>query len=231
MKKVVFFDLNKTLIDNNPSREEMEYNILNKEKGYQISMDTINKAYAVADEYFYNECARLPLIERSPQEKLAVYYMHQVKVLEYCGVVADDTLVKYIMKRYSIDCKTMKVFDDAMETLNILHQKGLKTGLISNSDSDISCLLDELGLSQKLDYVITSAECGATKPKAAIFNIALQKASITAAEALYIGDQVDIDVAGAQNAGIDYLLIDRLDHHHHIKERRIQDMRQVWQYI
>jgi len=231
MKKVVFFDLNKTLIDNDPTREELEYNILNKEKGYKIPMDTVNKAYMVADEYFYNECARLPLVERSPQEKFTVYYMHQIKVLEYCGVQADDVLVKYVMQRYIEDCKNMKVFDDAIDTLNVLRQKGIKTGLLSNSDSDITPLLNELDLSQKLDYVITSAECGATKPSAAIFNIALQKASVKAAEALYIGDQIDIDVAGAQNAGVDYLLIDRPDHHKHIKERRIQDMRQVLQYI
>ena len=230
MKKAVFFDLNKTLIDYYPSREQMEQKELTK-MGHQLSIDAINQAFIKADEYFYNECARKPLIERTKEEKNEVYYTHQHLVQQHCGLTPTRQSVMRIIMCYQEQCTSQKVFDDAKETLQILRQKGLTTGLLSNSDDDISPLLQETGLDELLDIVITSAKYGVTKPDAAIFTMALREANLKPEEMLYIGDQIEIDMAGAQKAGVDALLIDRLDFYKETPYHRINDMRQVLDYL
>ena len=51
--------------------------------------------------------------------------------------------------------------------------------------------------------VTTSEEAGIKKPEAGIFHFALNKAGCTAEESIYIGDDAEIDIVGAQNVGMD----------------------------
>jgi len=202
-----------------------------KKMGHDLPMEVINQAFLQADEYFYNECARLPLIERSKEEKSQVFYTHQHLVQKYCGLKPTRESVLHIIGCYQEQCTTQVIFEDAAETLRILREKSLKIGLISNSDGDISPLLTQTGLDQLLDVVITSAQFNVTKPNAGIFQIALNKLGISKDQALYVGDQIEIDMAGAENAGIDALLIDRQDYYKNTPYSRINDMRQVLDYI
>jgi HAD superfamily hydrolase (TIGR01549 family) len=230
MKKAVFFDLNRTLIDYLPSREDMEQKELAK-MGHHLPMDIVNKSFLKADEYFYGECAQKPLIERTREEKNQIFYNHQHLVQKYCGLTPTKQSVMHIMICHQEQCTTQGIFEDAKETLLTLRQRGIKTGLLSNSDGDISPVLKETGLDTLLDIIITSAKYGVTKPSAAIFEIALREADIDREEMLYIGDQIEIDMTGAQNAGIDFLLIYRHNFYEEAPCQRIRDMRQVFDYL
>jgi putative hydrolase of the HAD superfamily len=70
-------------------------------------------------------------------------------------------------------------------------------------------VLERIGLAPYLDGVVTSAEVGARKPDPAIFERALGLAGVPASVALHVGDTLVEDVAGAQNAGIEPVLIVR----------------------
>jgi putative hydrolase of the HAD superfamily len=57
--------------------------------------------------------------------------------------------------------------------------------------------------------VVTSKEVGSNKPEPPIFLAALDRAGVSASEAVYVGDQYDTDVVGARGVGIKPILIDR----------------------
>ena len=73
---------------------------------------------------------------------------------------------------------------------------------IHSSHTDIERLLTELGLLQHVRKVITSLDFGVPKPDPRIFQAALDVVKVKAAEAIMIGDRVDMDILGADRAGI-----------------------------
>ncbi len=90
----------------------------------------------------------------------------------------------------------------AREALAELRAGGLATGVVSNFDSRLERLLIGLELRELLEVVISSASAAARKPDRAIFDAALAKLGIPAAAAVYVGDDLENDVAGACAAGL-----------------------------
>ncbi len=98
---------------------------------------------------------------------------------------------------------------DAADTLAGLRTRGCRLLAVSNWDVSLTAVLGELGLSELLDGVVTSAEVGEPKPGRAIFEAALARAGVRPAEALHVGDSFALDVRGARAAGVAAVLIDR----------------------
>jgi putative hydrolase of the HAD superfamily len=96
------------------------------------------------------------------------------------------------------------------ETLDALQTAGYVLGLISNSfwaaDVHDGHLADE-GLLDSLPVRIYSCEFGRSKPDPSIFQAALERLAVPAAESVYVGDRPDADVGGAQAAGLRGILI------------------------
>ena len=80
-----------------------------------------------------------------------------------------------------------------------------KLGLITNGDTDAQRgRLQATGLAPFFDAVLISDEAGCAKPDPRIFAIALDALGVSAPEALFVGDSIEHDYEGAQNAGIDF---------------------------
>lgn len=92
--------------------------------------------------------------------------------------------------------------DGARALLASLRAEGRATGVVSNFDHRLEGLLSGLGLDAELDLVLRPADAGAAKPDPRIFALALERLGVTAAEALYVGDDAEADVAGARKAGL-----------------------------
>jgi putative hydrolase of the HAD superfamily len=100
-------------------------------------------------------------------------------------------------------------FDDAAPALGALRVAGARLVVASNWDCSLHDVLERLELTPLLDGVVTSAEVGARKPAAAIFERALAVAGAAPAAAIHVGDSLEADVAGARAAGIEPVLIRR----------------------
>ena len=96
---------------------------------------------------------------------------------------------------------------DTHETLALLRGAGLKLGVVSNSDGRVVEALEAAGLRGYFDVVVDSALVGVEKPDPAIFRTALDVLEVSPAEALYLGDLYDVDVLGANAAGIPAVLL------------------------
>ena len=91
-----------------------------------------------------------------------------------------------------------------------LRGQGLVLGCISNSNGSVAQGLEQAGLASSLDFILDSAIVGIEKPDPRIFQLALEKAGVRPAEAIYIGDLYSVDVLGARQAGLAAILLDPL---------------------
>jgi putative hydrolase of the HAD superfamily len=96
----------------------------------------------------------------------------------------------------------------AEPALRLLRGAGVTAAVISNSDGSVRAILDHLRLTRYLDFVLDSSEVGVEKPSTRIFELALERAGLTAAEAAYVGDLYSVDVVGARAAGLRAVLLD-----------------------
>jgi len=93
------------------------------------------------------------------------------------------------------------------ESLGRLRDAGLRLGIVSNSDGRVEQALAEAGLREYFDVVIDSSLAGIEKPDPAIFLAALDALGVRPEDALYVGDLYEVDVVGAQAAGIEAVLL------------------------
>ena len=95
------------------------------------------------------------------------------------------------------------LFPDAMQTLHALRAAGFKLGLITNGSVRMqSRKLECLALLPMFDAVLISDAEGVHKPDPEIFRRALERLGVEAAQACYVGNHPDVDVAGAKAAGL-----------------------------
>jgi HAD superfamily hydrolase (TIGR01509 family) len=97
---------------------------------------------------------------------------------------------------------------DAAAALSLVRGAGLGAAVISNSNGSIHSILERLGLAGHLDFVLDSSVVGVEKPDPRIFRMALERAGLQAAQAVYVGDLYSVDVLGARAVGMDAVLLD-----------------------
>ena len=88
-----------------------------------------------------------------------------------------------------------------------LKAAGLLLGIVSNSEGRVEEALEAAGLRDYFDVVVDSGILGIEKPDPRIFQAALQALRVAPEEALYVGDLYEVDVLGAQAAGIEAVLV------------------------
>ena len=102
------------------------------------------------------------------------------------------------------------VVDGAHELMDYLKTKGYRMHMASNGFHEVQYKkLAACGLRDYFDTVILSEEAGANKPSKAFFAYALQRSQALPAATLMIGDNLQTDMLGALNAGIDAMLFNR----------------------
>jgi FMN phosphatase YigB (HAD superfamily) len=83
-----------------------------------------------------------------------------------------------------------------------------------------------------LGVVVTSQEVGFNKPQPEIFLAALKQAGVKPPEAVYVGDQHQIDVVGARGAGMLGILLDRYGYFEEITDcPRIRRLTEVAEHL
>jgi HAD superfamily hydrolase (TIGR01509 family) len=108
-----------------------------------------------------------------------------------------------------IDTSSWTPYPDTAEVLEGLHQKGIKTAVVSNIAFDVRPAFLALGVADYVDEFVLSFEVGAVKPDAAIFETALARLRIEAKNAVMVGDSDEAD-GGARAIGCGFVLVDPL---------------------
>jgi HAD superfamily hydrolase (TIGR01549 family) len=83
-------------------------------------------------------------------------------------------------------------------------------GIVTNGPTEVQhAQLELLGIDHLVDFVLVSEEIGVAKPDPEIFREALRLAGVRPEEAIFVGDSVEFDMAGAQAAGIPAVWVNR----------------------
>ncbi len=90
-----------------------------------------------------------------------------------------------------------------LDAISLLRSKGYKLGVISNGRSPFQeNNLAALNATELFDTVLVSEAVGVRKPDPAIFHLACTKLDVTADQCVFVGDNPEADIAGANNAGM-----------------------------
>jgi putative hydrolase of the HAD superfamily len=125
-----------------------------------------------------------------------------VDVLAEYGL-ADPWRVERAVQAYVSDrFIDLSLFEEAVRVVTAVQQHAL-TGLVTNGPSQIQReKLRHLGITDLFPVVVVSEEVGVAKPDPRIFHLALDQVGLPASEAVFVGDNPEVDVRGAQAAGL-----------------------------
>ena len=200
--KAVLFDLGNTLVYQNPHKTFQK--ILGKH-GIIRTIKEIREAFAKAGEEFDIERYRkLPAHE--------FYTQLNMHILKHLGIT-DFNSLRALAE--DIDIQWFKVskvyvYRDVKPALAKLKRMGLKLGLITDGyQNDLEKILPKTGLQKFFDVCVCGDTIGKRKPNPQVFKYALNQLSIRPSEAIFVGDRVEIDYAGAKKAGMTPVLIRR----------------------
>jgi putative hydrolase of the HAD superfamily len=231
MIKAVFFDLYQTLVHYEPSQEELEARALEK-LGFQTTAQALNRPILTANEWIYQQIAKRPLSQRSREEIAALYTEYQRIVIKEAGIQAEEKVVMTLLGMMQQAKMDIVLYEDTLPALIDLKKRGLVTGLISNIEKNMTETIQKLGISNQLDIVVTSQDAGAAKPQPEIFRYAMQQVKMQPAESLYIGDQYQVDVLGANATGMKGILLDRVGYYREKLDcPKIKSLKEVIDYV
>ncbi|MFJ9682951.1 HAD family hydrolase [Streptomyces sp. NPDC101194] len=101
------------------------------------------------------------------------------------------------------------LFPDALPALDVL-ASGFRHGVLSNSSiHNQDRKLRTLGVRDRFEAVVCAVELGVSKPEAGAFHAACEALALEPGEVAYVGDEPDIDAAGAVAAGLTGIWLDR----------------------
>ena len=140
--------------------------------------------------------------------------------LTFWDMGLDAELVPKQMPEYYLSVLASKhyLYPHAIEVLEYLKEK-YSLHIITNGFSEVQHIkLNSSKIDRFFNQLIISDEIGVKKPDIKIFQHALEKAGAVAEESIMIGDGLDVDIAGARNAGMDqvYFNPDNLEHNHEV---------------
>ncbi|MEP7237831.1 MAG: YjjG family noncanonical pyrimidine nucleotidase [Ferruginibacter sp.] len=127
--------------------------------------------------------------------------------------IADEPLAKEMSGKFLEILPTKKIlFPYTFEILNYLKAKDYGLHLITNGFEKTQwSKLNNSGLSGYFTHVITSEGSNSLKPKKEIFDFAMYKAKSSLPESIMIGDNLDADIQGAMNAGMDTIFVNHIN--------------------
>jgi len=201
--RAVFFDAGNTLFTERLPRGSVYARAARKFGGSATEEETLESIARVHDEFPSS-------VEGNYRYSLGWFEAFNRDIFERLGVSQNrrDKAHDQILKHFR-NARNYRVFPEVPKVLQELAGRGLVLGVISNWSELLPELCKELGLADRVDFIVTSAELRAEKPDRAIFDRALFRAGVPAEQALHVGDHLDHDVRGALGAGMRAALLDR----------------------
>jgi putative hydrolase of the HAD superfamily len=161
--------------------------------------------------------ARTALAERVLQGATGtepeLWHRYFVDLFRGCGVPENrlDRLGKVIRDVHRERHLWTHIDPRTRPALRRLRNAGYRLAVISNADGRIRQVMEEVGLTEFLEFVIDSEEEGVEKPHPRIFHLACDRLEVEPQACLYVGDLYPVDVLGARAAGLEAVLLDPLD--------------------
>jgi putative hydrolase of the HAD superfamily len=163
------------------------------EAGVERPRDVVRAAFETEARYY-----RPRSLRGRDGASLAALRLECVRVfLEAAGADVDPAA---FVPRFMASI-VFRLADGAEMALDALRGAGLALACVANWDAGLIEHLKRVGVDDRFDVVLSSAEAGAEKPDRRIFDTALARLGISADRALHIGDEA-ADRDGAAAGGL-----------------------------
>jgi putative hydrolase of the HAD superfamily len=208
--RAVLFDVDFTLCRPGPELSAVSYARIAERHGVRLDVNRYEDA---------REAAALNL-KRHPELLHDETIWHRFTEEIFLGMggpeeIASDCATE-IEQGWEVS-ENFELFEDALPVLDELRAAQLRIGLVSNGIRDLSEFVAHHRLD--VDAVVDSRTHGRVKPHPTIFQAALDRLGIGAADAVMVGDSLEEDVEGARALGMRAILIDREERHPDVLER------------
>jgi putative hydrolase of the HAD superfamily len=200
--RAVFFDVDFTLIFPGPTFQAEGYRRACAERDIVVDPSRFDAATA-ASSFILDDVE-----EQIYNHELFIHYT--ASIIEHMGGRGPNVIdvAKAIYDQWSVN-HHFEMYDDVAPVMDELQQRGFIVGAISNSHRSLDAFREHFSLDNIISVSVSGAEHGYMKPHRSIFDTALERAKVTAAEAMMVGDSIKHDVEGALNAGWRAVLLRR----------------------
>ena len=194
MDKVIFFDIDGTLLDTSSFAELARRAAIKAmiEKGLP---STQNEAYSSLKDII--------------DKKGSNYNKHfNILTKKLCGEENPLLISLGAVTYQNVKFTLLRPFPKTIEMLIYLKNKGFKLGIITNGLTIKQWeKLIRLDIHDFFDEVITSEEVGFEKPEKKIFEEAMNRMNCSPENSVMIGNKFEVDILGAVNAGMSGILV------------------------
>jgi putative hydrolase of the HAD superfamily len=163
--------------------------------------------------------ARLALLEQQPAFHLDLGALRRAGLLAAFEQAGEDAAkVELAMTEFFAARNAVVPYDDVLPGLLRLKDRAL-LGSVTNGNAD----LHAIGLAHHFKVSVAAHQLGCAKPDAGIFHAACRALGVAPHEALYVGDDVLLDVRGAQRAGLRAAWMNRSGSDRHLEHQVAPD--------
>ncbi len=209
--KAIFFDAGGTLLYIHPSVGEV-YAEVTREMGVGLTDERIaSHLQEIWADYAPTNTVRegdYRASDERDREMWKTFLRRLYEDLEPLQEVGFDEWFDRVFARFG-EPKTFRLYEETLETLSELDERGFRLGVVSNWDSRLLSICEGLGVDKHVDFILPSAIAGYRKPSEHIFEQALQTAGVSADQAMHVGDKELDDYRGSSSAGLKPVLLDR----------------------
>jgi putative hydrolase of the HAD superfamily len=185
----MLFDLDDTLLDRDKAVDNLFLLVL--EKCYEDVSDTVKnnmlQKFKEYDKREYGISDKTIVLESLFDEFAPKYRLPRNYIQDFWN--------ENLPKCFSIDQNTILFLNHI--------KRHFKVGIITNGSTQRQkAKIMNTGLNEYFDTIVISEEVGFSKPDKRIFELALNKLNVQSEDVLFVGDDLEKDIAGCQNANI-----------------------------
>lgn len=194
--KAVIFDADDTIINHKEcEKQALQYMFNHINKEYKNEYQNI---FRPLDRKLWDDVMNgknsIPS-ERIPEYRFELF-------LKEINIEYDDYKKANVLYKEGF-AKTSALTENAHETVKYLYDKGYRIYVITNGIPELQKpRIKSSTVASYISDIIVSGEVGVSKPDVKIFNILLEKTNLKSDEVIMIGDSLEKDVNGANNAHI-----------------------------
>jgi len=198
--EAVLFDVDFTLVKPGPLLGPRGYHEAGKRFGLELDAERYAEARAAA----VLDLKQHPELEHDEE----VWLRFTEDIVRGMGGEGEAcrSVAQAITDRW-LASENFELYEDVLPVLELLRERGVKIGLVSNTSRDLSAFVDHFKL--PVDAWVWSGRHGKVKPSPTIFMAVLDELGVAPEAAVMVGDSLEDDVEGARALGMRAYLVDR----------------------